>query len=661
MSLELTSVGPSGDDDTRDRTSRVSSVKPTKMGKAKVKSILGEYQFWRAFGFSGAFLFLLLITMPAGNFFFLTIYARRGTRGLQRPLVWVFLVTGSLLTVHMLVKLFKLKRDTYRWIFRKYSASSMRSIRSSRNGRNCLLQRYRQYIDLCGLDGTYYLVRLYLNEFRETCYRVFNLATFYFCLLPMSVTTPLMCIMLAENLNRIFFFSSSLRSSRQKILTVGYRNNLIYFDCFIDYLSLVVPVSIMRFQYDISMTPEEIVVMMVPPSIFLHTKLNRMLIETVRRNVESEVLDYQSSHSSTRSLSREDVFGPQHGDIVAGRQNRHLTKKIRRIIFSVSVFLSILLSATLLVQLIRLRELDRCDDVLDKRVWDSCVLKVPFCQHPYEPSCDCAVLKMKGYNSSKLPSTFTIMNNLRKIAINGTMLETFPTGAGDAFPKLTNLEVTNSRLHNFTVDVRNWAELTEFDLEGNLLSSVHESVWLHPRLTNVFLQRNRGLELPEMEQVYLPNLIFLIYSENNVTIPLDFFHADRFPNLGNLFINGNNLEDFPPSIESLKNNMAALGIARTGIRNLPSFIAELKGLHYIDARDNKISIVDGAVEEFFRERKPNQAYFSGNEICETAAKEYLDCEPLCSKYCFSRYSQDKNCDLGCYTKACEYDGGVCDL
>jgi Leucine-rich repeat (LRR) protein len=177
----------------------------------------------------------------------------------------------------------------------------------------------------------------------------------------------------------------------------------------------------------------------------------------------------------------------------------------------------------------------------------------------------------------------------------------------------------------------------------------------------VFLQRNRGLELPDIEQVYLPNLIFLIYSENNVTIPLDFFHADRFPNLGNLFINGNNLEDFPPSIESLKNNMAALGIARTGIRNLPSFIAELKGLHYIDARDNKISIVDGAVEEFFRERKPNQAYFSGNEICETAAKEYLDCEPLCSKYCFSRYSQDKNCDLGCYTKACEYDGGDCDL
>ena len=34
-------------------------------------------------------------------------------------------------------------------------------------------------------------------------------------------------------------------------------------------------------------------------------------------------------------------------------------------------------------------------DVLDKRVWDSCVLKVPFCKHPYEPSCDCAVLKMK--------------------------------------------------------------------------------------------------------------------------------------------------------------------------------------------------------------------------------------------------------------------------
>ena len=54
------------------------------------------------------------------------------------------------------------------------------------------------------------------------------------------------------------------------------------------------------------------------------------------------------------------------------------------------------------------------------------------------------------------------------------MLETFPIGAGDAFPKLTNVEVTNSKLHNFTVDIRKWFELTKFGMDGNLLSNIHD-------------------------------------------------------------------------------------------------------------------------------------------------------------------------------------------
>ena len=58
--------------------------------------------------------------------------------------------------------------------------------------------------------------------------------------------------------------------------------------------------------------------------------------------------------------------------------------------------------------------------------------------------------------------------------------------------------------------------------------------------------------------------------------------------------------------------------------------------------------------------KTNQieSYFSGNIVC--GADKALDCEPLCSKYCWSRnVLGDEICDLQCDSKACGYDGGDC--
>ena len=53
-----------------------------------------------------------------------------------------------------------------------------------------------------------------------------------------------------------------------------------------------------------------------------------------------------------------------------------------------------------------------------------------------------------------------------------------------------------------------------------------------------------------------------------------------------------------------------------------------------------------------------ESYFSGNPACQN--DEELDCQSLCSKYCWSRNEGGNGyCDAGCNANTCNYDGGDC--
>ena len=95
-----------------------------------------------------------------------------------------------------------------------------------------------------------------------------------------------------------------------------------------------------------------------------------------------------------------------------------------------------------------------------------------------------------------------------------------------------------------------------------------------------------------------------------------------------------------------------------------------ESIYRFDVRNNNISYVDlGWLEILKRnENKPLfEVLFADNPICEDSAmKEKINavdnesCDPLCSKYCYSRnVGGDGYCDTGCNSKECEYDGGDC--
>ena len=54
-------------------------------------------------------------------------------------------------------------------------------------------------------------------------------------------------------------------------------------------------------------------------------------------------------------------------------------------------------------------------------------------------------------------------------------------------------------------------------------------------------------------------------------------------------------------------------------------------------------------------------YFSGNPICGNGhAEKGINCERLCSEYCWSRNSDtNRHCDITCDSTVCEMDGGEC--
>ena len=86
-------------------------------------------------------------------------------------------------------------------------------------------------------------------------------------------------------------------------------------------------------------------------------------------------------------------------------------------------------------------------------------------------------------------------------------------------------------------------------------------------------------------------------------------------------------------------------------------MSDFKQLKYLDARRNRIQQIDDGLIDLINKNKV-ESYFAGNDVCKR--DKSLDCEPLCSKYCWSRGAlNDGFCDSSCNTKICQFDGGDC--
>ena len=167
---------------------------------------------------------------------------------------------------------------------------------------------------------------------------------------------------------------------------------------------------------------------------------------------------------------------------------------------------------------------------------------------------------------------------------------------------------------------------------------------------------NIGMQLPTAEtKIAMPSLLYFGCRNNSETVRLP-FDNNHFPNLLYLYVNGNRLIGFPDT--SLRKTLQYLGVARCHLKQVPPYLAEFKHLRYLDARDNNISAVGDDVKMLISKNQV-ESYFSGNTVCKTDTA--LDCQPVCSQYCFSRRTSlgDGICEDECNSEKCNYDGGDC--
>ena len=188
--------------------------------------------------------------------------------------------------------------------------------------------------------------------------------------------------------------------------------------------------------------------------------------------------------------------------------------------------------------------------------------------------------------------------------------------------ELTWIDFEFNRLKRFDVDVSKFLFLNRIYIRFNNITHVHDSFWKHDTVTIIEANSNTGLRMPlNPKDIYLPNVYYFDIRNNSVLLP-SILGKDQLPSIIFLLLDGNRIsQNGGTNIETLSSNLASLGLARCGLKTLPSYLTDFKYLKYLDARDNNITEVPNEVTNWIKDTGI-EVYFSGNELlCENAIRE----------------------------------------
>eukprot|EP00943_MAST-04B_sp_MAST-4B-sp1_P007630 g7630.t1 len=613
--------------------------------------------------FRGCFIFFLLVCVTVFFGFVLIVnsYNALGPFALlSLPWVWSFLVITICYILLTMFFIIRWKPYMVGWIKRNYGS---RYKTKKHNIVSHLLLKYRKNI---GLNGRYYLWKLSLYEGFENWWQYYNLRSVFLCNLPYEITSIICFILIIESGLRAFLFGRKLWGSGTDSIRVIDRDVQILSDMFVDLFFLMLPWA-MIFSYGVRLIPSVTLQIVAMPGFSLFGKLRFMLFQAFRANIDQMIIQEENKESQSANRRRQSIYGIDRTTKIEREQNKYFPRWAKMAVCGSSFTYCVMLIATVIIQGTSLSQVDVvCNDLLKdhtEMIWhNGCKIKTPFCKNMFVSSCDCAAVDIKSHNSTMLPDGIVEMTNLRKLAIRNGPLMTLPDNM-EKLKKLANIDFEFNRLKCFDVDVSNFLFLSSIYIRFNNITHVHDSFWKHETVTEILANSNIGLRMPlNPKDIYLPNVVYFDIRNNSVLLP-SILGKDQLPSIIYLLLDGNKIPQNGTSIETLSSNLAYIGLARCGLKTLPSYLTEFKYLKYLDARDNNITEVPKEVTNWIKDTGI-EAYFSGNKLlCENDAENYGKyCEKVCSKYCWSKDgNKDIYCDPSCNSKECDYDGGKCEF
>jgi hypothetical protein len=598
-------------------------------------------------GWDGALVMLFSLGI-AGLFVYITFLYTKSFQAWHRPWVWLFMVFAVLYVLFVVNFLCSWKKLAVAFTVQEQAEKVMN--RGGRKRSKSAIERAKQaaenaknVYEMLQINGQWFLWKLYVSELFESAQQCINLVTVYLCSLPVGWTSSI-CFGLA-----LECFHTAWTMTRKN--TPARRDRQVKIDATVDFLCVAVPLCVMWFGYQVPISISEMLSITLMPTFSMLGKLDDILEEEIHLRAAQQVLREQSRSSLNLKRRRDSLFEQVVHLQMAKEQDERMPRPVRLVAAGGKGLFGLFFFVVAVAHMVM--RPTGCD----KKTWETgCVNKIPFCKSLFAPTCNCASLRIvNDFTLIALPNSMVDeMTGLRKVFIRNCNLTKLPPRM-EQLTEMVDFEISFNRLEEFMVDVGKWKKLSIVHLMYNNISNYNEeALWTHPNIAGIDLLGNRIVQLPTATS-FLPSLNYLHIGENNIRIHIP-LGQKQFPNLLYLYLNGNDIMEFPD--ESLKDGLLKLGVARCHLTSLPSYVSVFHGLKYLDARDNNITVVDHTLKKLMQ-RNNAESYFSGNPVCETDTS--LDCEPLCSKHCYSRTAAGNGiCDSTCHDSACKFDGGDCD-
>ena len=433
----ITNKTPECDRKKQQKVSKSESEKVLKKDKKKTsnrnrnqnrispRDVTNNLKCFAVFGLRGIGLLLLILLVAVLHFVTFILFSFSQANLFDkagRPGVWVFPVLSCGFVFLCIFFLISWKKSAVRYI-KKYHGTA--SLRSTENNQTI----FSMYSVLCGLDGKYYLLRLFTFEFLEQWIQYINLSTIYLCGLTIQWSTLICVVLFIESSYRAWKMGRRLLSKGP--VTVKERDNQVISDSVIDFFFLVFPLAMLFLVYKIRLNVFHCLMIVLSSTISLFAKLRRILMSTFFFNIDQMFIVEQEKVSIRLSRRRYSIFAQNRNEKIQKIQNKYFPKWMRITAFTLSFVYSLLLFVTIIIHLSTFNQAsEECEKSLgvdSQMIWENgCKVKTPFCKKMFQAQCDCAVLEVKNHNMTKLPPKIIEMKSLQRLVIKNGPLKELP-------------------------------------------------------------------------------------------------------------------------------------------------------------------------------------------------------------------------------------------
>ena len=634
--------------------------------------------FCRVFGIKGLALILLTFVVAAGHATLLIMFTKNSYKLFVyiRPGVWLFGVFFTAFFALFLWFILRWKRFGVNWVLsyhrkhfkprpKKNETRKQRAARlehgSEEPAENCYSENF-------GLNGKYYILRLYLVETVEMGMQLYNIRASYACSLPFSIVCVFMIILIADSTYRAVQISKHFAIGSAPISTVE-RDRMVIIDLTIDLFFCLVPLCLIFFAYTIDLDVGQAILLVLVPSMSLFGKFRVMVGDIIIMSAEKHAMAIEALSLSRKSSmrKRQSMFGSAVSAQVAAKQDQYVPKWAHKLFCFLNASVAFFYTVVLIVQT-GTSGRTSCQGYIEQNgttnyYQSGCLVKVPFCVDMFQPRCDCAAVVIVGHDMIQLSDKFVDLTSLHRVRITSGPLRGLPDNM-EALRELRNFDISFNQVEAFPIDISKWKFLIDLNLQYNNINISHSSLWRHENVINLRLNSNVGLCMPlESDRIKLPMARYLHLGNNSCPLPHS-VTSEQFSSIQFLYLNGNSLEGgkLPRGFDSLKGTATDFGLARCELNDLKS-VSFWKGfnLRYLNVRDNALFNVSDGLPSMLDVMKV-ESYFSGNPVCSSSSGEAskLNCEELCTNFCWSsKTSGNGYCDETCNSQKCGYDGGDC--